>query len=135
MPARLWLILLTLTQARCSPLEAHPLLDLYSSWGNILGDSETSRLFSEFWSWRLARSPEFASLAGHGREHNNELEQYTEERFGEDLEACRGFYSRAEELLAGTGEDERDNLEFFMAEVGEGGGGHSRVYIYQGSIA
>ena len=93
MPGRICLLFLTLAQGRCSPLEPHPLLDLYSSWGSILGDSAASRLFSEFWTWRLARSPEFASLVGHGREHNGELEEYTEERFGEDMETCRGFYT------------------------------------------
>lgn len=120
MPAHLWLLLLTLTHGQCSPLEPHPLLDLYSSWGSILEEStvqDASRLFSEFWSWRLARSPEFASLAGHGKEHNGELEEYTEERFGEDLQTCREFYGRAEGLLAGTGEGERDDLEYFMAEL------------------
>ena len=37
------------------------------------------------------------------------------------METCRGFYTRAEGLLAGAGEGERDDLEYFMAEVGGGG--------------
>ena len=102
-----------------------------------------SRLFSEFWSWRVERSPEFATLAGI-QGHNHRLEEFTEERWGdhfhhhhhhhhyhhhhhhqphhtrflEDLATTKMFHARAADMLArvGKGSDE-DNLQFFMAEV------------------
>ena len=35
-----------------------------------------SRLFSEFWSWRVERSPEFATMTG-DKQHNGRLESFT----------------------------------------------------------
>ena len=36
-----------------------------------------SALFSDYWSWRLASSPEFATLVG-DRAHNDQLETFTQ---------------------------------------------------------
>ena len=106
------------------PPSSQSLLGLYLPWQTILPDadhssedSQATKLFSDFWSWRLAQSPEFASLAGLTREHNSELEQFTEERFTQDLQSCQQFQRRAEALLQDTTGADYDNLEFFRAEV------------------
>jgi uncharacterized protein (DUF885 family) len=79
--------------------------------------SPVSDLFSEFWSWRLERSPEFSTLVGNP-EHNKDLEQFTETRFAEDKDSCQAFKDRAEQLLSSTQDPEQNlNLRFFIAEI------------------
>jgi uncharacterized protein (DUF885 family) len=74
-------------------------------------------LFSDFWTWRLERSPEFASLTG-SKEHNSHLEIFTLERFEEDRDTCFEFIEKANWLLGNTtDEDLTLNLEFFVAEL------------------
>ena len=46
-------------------------------------DSPTS-LFSSYWSWRLERSPEFATMTG-DRRHNSRLESFTRVRWHQQL--------------------------------------------------
>jgi uncharacterized protein (DUF885 family) len=76
-----------------------------------------SLLFRQYWDWRLARSPEFASFVG-SRDHNAELEVFTPARFQEDHDSALAFLRQAEALLQST-QDETDqlNLQFFTAEV------------------
>jgi len=75
-------------------------------------------LFSEFWAWRLRRSPEFATMVG-SKQFNSVLEEFTEKRFEEDYQTCLEFTRRAEIILGEPGNDDtvKNNLEFFIAEV------------------
>lgn len=75
-------------------------------------------LFSEFWAWRLRRSPEFATMVG-SKQFNSVLEEFTEKRFQEDYQTCLEFTRRAEIILGEPGNDDtvKNNLEFFVAEV------------------
>jgi len=83
-------------------------------------NSLAQELFVEFWSWRLQRSPEFASLVG-DKNLNGVLESYTEQRFEEDYNTCLSFLKRAEDLLMrkdiASETLTKDNLEFFVGEV------------------
>ena len=73
-------------------------------------------LFENFWTWRLQRSPEFATMVG-SKLHNANLETFTEERFEEDKETCQGFIDKARELELPPGGDLALNVEFFIAEL------------------
>ena len=53
-------------------------------------DNQADDLFSDYFNWRMLRSPEFSTLIGL-KEYNDKLENFTEERFSEDLESCRGI--------------------------------------------
>jgi uncharacterized protein (DUF885 family) len=76
-----------------------------------------SQLFQQYWEWRLARSPEFASFTGTSN-HNSELEKFTPARFQQDYDSSNDFLEKAVELLASP-QDETDrlNLQFLAAEV------------------
>jgi len=94
------------------------LFNLSAVLPNPDGDSNAAtELLEEFWSWRLQRSPEFATLTGNTM-HNDQLEMFTEERFEEDYDSCQGFLERAENLYE-TIEDPgtKLNLRFFIAEL------------------
>ena len=77
-----------------------------------------SKLFDEYWNWRLAHSPEFATLIGY-KEHNDVLEHFTEERYEEDFKRCKEFKESATKLHKNA-KDPNDKLNrkfFFIAEV------------------
>ena len=74
-------------------------------------------LLSDFWKWRLQRSPEFATMAG-SKLFNHILEEFTEARFEADFEACKVFLKRSKALAAVVDSEEKEELEFFEAEVG-----------------
>jgi len=78
---------------------------------------DTQKLFSDFWSWRLRQSPEFATMTG-SKAYNHLLEDFTEKRFKADHAACHSFLERAVNLMKTAEGEERNNLEFFQAEVG-----------------
>jgi uncharacterized protein (DUF885 family) len=82
-----------------------------------MSSEDVSGLFSDFWDWRLKQSPEFATMVGDKR-FNDVLEQFTEQRFEADLASCEQFLERAASLMEGAVGADRDNLEFFQAEVG-----------------
>ena len=46
-------------------------------------------LFSDYFNWRLTRSPEFGTLIGF-KEYNGRLETFTSQRFLEDFSSCQG---------------------------------------------
>lgn len=78
---------------------------------------EVTQLFSEFWDWRLQRSPEFSTMVG-TKDYNDQLEIYTEQRFQDDAASCQTFKSRAEALLPTKTDPEVNlNLRFFIAEL------------------
>ena len=72
-------------------------------------------LLSDFWKWRLQRSPEFATMAG-SKLFNHILEEFTEARFEADFEACKVFLKRSKALAAVVDSEEKEELEFFEAE-------------------
>ena len=74
-------------------------------------------LFSDFWNWRLRQSPEFATMAG-SKDFNHLLEEFTEARFEADFEACKVFLARAKALAEVVDSAQKEELEFFEAEVG-----------------
>ena len=82
----------------------------------MAGDS-FDLLLSDFWKWRLQRSPEFATMAG-SKLFNHILEEFTEARFEADFEACKVFLKRSKALAAVVDSEEKEELEFFEAEVG-----------------
>ena len=84
---------------------------------STMSSEDVSALFSDFWDWRLKQSPEFATMVGDKR-FNDVLEQFTEQRFEADLASCEQFLERAASLMEGAVGPDRDNLEFFQAEVG-----------------
>ena len=47
-----------------------------------------TKLFEDFWSWRLKQSPEFATMTG-SKKYNDVLETFTEERFKNDFKSCK----------------------------------------------
>eukprot|EP00091_Calanus_sinicus_P003324 TRINITY_DN13492_c0_g1_i1.p1 TRINITY_DN13492_c0_g1~~TRINITY_DN13492_c0_g1_i1.p1 ORF type:complete len:153 (+),score=39.47 TRINITY_DN13492_c0_g1_i1:50-508(+) len=76
-----------------------------------------SKLFADYWSWRLRQSPEFATLTGN-KEHNDVLEDFSEERYAEDYKSCNNFKKTATELLKTTNDqDDLLNLEILIAEL------------------
>ena len=80
-------------------------------------DKAATELFDEFWTWRLERSPEFSSLTG-SKVNNDRLESFTEERFAEDVDTCKGFIDRATDILdSAEDEDTALNLEYLIAEL------------------
>ena len=50
---------------------------------------EAEELFQDFFDWRMRRSPEFSTFIGL-KDYNDVLEEFTEERFQEDLTSCQG---------------------------------------------
>ena len=92
--------------------------------------TEAEKLFDEFWSWRLRRTPEFATFTGN-KEYNSVLESWTQQRFDEDNQTCQEFLERAEKLQAATDNDtDKENLEFFISEVRIFVSGHSHGGYY-----
>ncbi|XP_059084330.1 uncharacterized protein LOC131881468 isoform X2 [Tigriopus californicus] len=83
-------------------------------------DKMVSQLFKDFWSWRLLRTPEFASLAGQSQ-FNGKFEDYSLKRFDEDLQTCQDFMARLDQLQSQSQEDLSDhkklNLRFLKAEL------------------
>ena len=79
-------------------------------------DDSLDSLLSDFWNWRLQQSPEFATMAG-SKLYNHILEEFTEARFEADFEACKVFLARAKALGSVVGSEEKEELEFFEAEV------------------
>lgn len=77
-----------------------------------------ANLFQEFWTWRLVRSPEFATLVGNDA-YGSMLEIFTKDRFKEDLVACKSFAFRADTLLQGShlSDFDRLNLKLLTAEL------------------
>ena len=70
------------------------------------------KLFEEFWSWRLEKTPEFATFTGE-KKYNNLLERWTEERFEEDNKTCNYFLDKADTLLKNvTDLNDKQNLHF-----------------------
>ena len=88
----------------------------FKSEVTMAGDS-FDLLLSDFWKWRLQRSPEFATMAG-SKLFNHILEEFTEARFEADFEACKVFLKRSKALAAVVDSEEKEELEFFEAEVG-----------------
>ena len=78
---------------------------------------DAENLFTEFWAWRLKRTPEFSTFTG-SKLYNDVLESWTEKRFEEDRVTCQGFLDKADKLLVTSDNPEvRQNLEFFISEV------------------
>ena len=77
----------------------------------------SEKLFTEFWDWRLKRTPEFSTFTG-GKLYNDVLESWTEKRFEEDIVTCQTFLNKANVLLNSTDSSEvRQNLQFFISEL------------------
>ena len=92
--------------------------------------SPAVELFEEFWSWRLKRTPEFATFVG-VKDYNSVLETITESRYQEDYETCCSFLERAKELLKSSSEtSDKENLEFFISEVSTFTEGHQYGGFY-----
>merc|ERR1719312_317290 len=65
----------------------------------------------------MERSPEFSTFAGN-KNFNSKLENFTKDRFTEDLGSSKNFIGRAEALKNETVDEEKlQNLQFFTAEV------------------
>ena len=77
--------------------------------------SEATKLFDDFWNWRLKQSPEFASMTG-CRDFNDKLESFTVDRFENDYKNCLDFITKARALQV-LEPEEKLNLEFFIAEL------------------
>ena len=87
-------------------------------------------LFQQFWSWRLRRTPEFATFVG-VKDYNSVLESITEQRYQEDYDTCCNFLQNARELLKSTNSpSDKENLEFFVSEVSTFTEGHQHGGFY-----
>ena len=76
-----------------------------------------NKLFDEFWSWRLEKTPEFATFTGE-KKYNHLLERWTEARFEEDNKTCKDFLEKANTLQTNaTDSNDKQNLEFLISEL------------------
>ncbi|XP_040565641.1 uncharacterized protein [Lepeophtheirus salmonis] len=78
---------------------------------------DMDKLFQDFWEWRLLQSPEYASLVGESK-YNDGLEDFTLTRFEENVQQCKKFLIKAEELSSTIENDnDRVTLKIFANQL------------------
>ncbi|CAG0913987.1 unnamed protein product [Notodromas monacha] len=86
-----------------------------------MASAELSKLFGDFWDWRMKEFPEFAYLIGwKGTDHYGKLQSYSQSAFESRKEVCTDYIAKAENLAKDLSHpDDILNCKLFVAELNE----------------